>query len=213
MTIAFTGLLGYGKTLFLTAEALKALKQGKNVFANYTIKATHKGKSPIILKNEQDFFGAFLHEKNALFCVDEAALVFSSYNWNKIPFSYLRVFAQARKRGLDLFYTTQNFKHVLARLRTLTNLVVECTKQNFLGFTVFRGVVYNPAYYDFNIMPNTEMEKKYILGRKFILPFNIKRLYNAYDTFEEIDIDTPNKIYDRYNPLKNTTPPPDFSQN
>lgn len=183
MIKAYIGLLGEGKTLSMINDSIPHLTRGKKVVTNVPFTWKHKGKwlMPDVVSSK-DFHKRLLEEENALFLIDEAAIVFPSHFWNKLSGDFLIKFAQARKYGLDIYYTSQGWNHTVKRLRDLTNLAVQCKKHNVLGLPLFSNIVYNPEFFTYKIMPQAEIERKFILGRKFIFANRAKKLYKAYDT-------------------------------
>lgn len=185
MIRAYTGLLGSGKTLSMVNDARQLLIEGNKIFTNTPFAFMHKGKEyrPIFLQNPKDIEQKILTESDAVFCIDEAAIVFPNYFWNNLPIDYLLRFAQSRKYGLHFMYTTQRLNHTVKRLRDLTNIVVKVRKiRLFQRWDFYENIYYDPEYFDFKVMSGTEMEKKFILGRKWILPNRARLLYNSYQT-------------------------------
>lgn len=181
MIRAYTGLLGYGKTLSMVNDAMMQIKNGVKVFTNTPFTGAE-------FLPKKHFEQAILNTTNAVFCIDEAAIVFPNYFWNHLPVDFLLRFAQSRKYGLHIFYTTQRLNHTVKRLRDLTNIVVKCRKVQVFGhWDFFENTYYDPEYFDFKIMTDTEVEKKFILGKKWILPPQVARIYRAYDTFYTVD--------------------------
>lgn len=141
---------------------------------------------PIFLK-AKDFEVALKQETNCLFVIDEASIFFSSYNWSSLSSDYIIRFAQTRKFGVDMFYTSQLYKHTLKRLRDLTNVVVECAfKKLPLNQNLLVNIHWNPAKYDANFL-TPKMEQDFILGRKYVMGKQLKTLFNCYDTLFTID--------------------------
>jgi len=189
MIRAYTGLLGAGKTLSMVNDTIELMKQGHKVFTNTPFQFKHKGElvSPILLRHKE-LEKRILEVENAIFCIDEAAIVFPNYFWNNLPIDYLMRFAQSRKYNLHFFYTTQRLNHTVKRLRDLTNIVVKVRKIQVLGnFDFYENTYYDPEYFDFKVMSGTDMEKKYILSKKWIMPNKSKFLYSSYNTFFTVD--------------------------
>lgn len=184
MIKGYIGLLGEGKTLSMVFDAVEALKQGKRVISNTPIHSTIKGKELFaVCLPQHGIEEALKTETNALFCIDEASIVFPSWFWAKLSGDFLIRFAQARKFGLDIFYTSQGYNHTIKRLRDLTNIVTKCSKHTFFGQTFFRNLDYDPEYFAYKIINGTSMEKKFILRRRFIYPWQAKQIYKAFDTY------------------------------
>lgn len=205
MIRAYTGLLGAGKTLAMINDAGPLLVEGHRVYTNTPFVFRHKGKEykPILL-HHKELEKAILTETNAVFLVDEAAIVFPNYFWNKLPVDYLFRFAQSRKYGLHFMYTTQRLNHTVIRLRDLTNIVVKVRKITVLGrFDFYENVYYDPEFFDFTVMSGTEAEKRYILGRKWILPNQARKLYGEFSTFYTVEHGLKLEQSDRHDKIQN----------
>jgi len=206
MIKSYIGLLGEGKTLSMIADAVEYLKQGKKVVTNtpfyYPTKGTKKdkenpnykvgqdGKSGFFPEFEPDgrkFMSLLFASSNCLFVVDEAAIVWSAYDWNKMGSQYIMKFAQARKYGLDIFFTTQGYSHVVRRVRDLTNFVVKCYKTEVFGQMTISNIYYDPEFFAQRIISSPQVEAKYIKKRKILLPWDVKKVYTYYDTFYKVD--------------------------
>jgi len=197
MIRAYIGLLGEGKNFSMVADAIDQIKKGRRVISNFPINFRYWKKSySSIYKAGKDFEDSFLSEENALFLIDEAPIVLPNYYWNKLPGEFLLKFAQSRKYGLDIFYTSQGFTHTVKRLRDITNEVVRCERRKVLGMQMFSNIVYNPDYFEGRIMPSIEIEKRFIIRRKIVNIFDTAWIFKAYDTFYKVrhsallDIDT-----------------------
>jgi hypothetical protein len=188
MIKAYVGLLGQGKTISMVNDAIPLLERGYNVVSNvdFTWKVKGKTYKPDFIYNARDFKDRLFNAVNTVILVDEASIVWSSYDWEKMRTDLIMKFAQSRKYGLHFFYTSQGFGHTLKRLRDLTNIVVKCERVNVLGFKFIRNLVYNPEFFDFPIAPPLEMEKKFILRRKMLFPGRLRKLYKAYDTYARV---------------------------
>ena len=185
MIRGYVGLLGEGKTLSMVKDTIPYLRKHKKVLSNLPIKIPdpqQKGEylTSIYLPTRQ-LLKAFREEYNALFVIDEASIVFPAQYWNKLDPDFIIKFAQARKYGLDLFYTTQRYGHAIKRLRDLTNEIVICKKEVFFNMTFFKNWIMNPEYFD-NLMRTEWWFKDNIINSRHILPKEAKELYKAYDT-------------------------------
>lgn len=184
MIRAYIGLLGQGKTLSMINDASELLAKGRKVFTNVPFHL-QDGTQATYLPGKV-FEQALKSEVNALFLIDEASIVLPSYFWNQLSSDYIIRFAQARKYGLDIFYTSQGYKHTIKRLRDLTNEIVKCTKHNLFGIEFIKNVTYDPEYFDYKIISGTDFEKKFILKKKIINQKKLKKLYKMYDTMHLI---------------------------
>jgi len=158
MIRAYTGLLGAGKTLSMINDTQPLLAQGLKVFTNTPFSFTHK-KVRYLPENlgHRELEKAILTETNAVFCIDEAAIVFPNQFWSKLPADYLFRFAQSRKYGLHFFYTTRRLNHTVKRLRDLTNVVVKVRKITLFGrFDFYENIYYDPEHFGLEIVAEIE---------------------------------------------------------
>lgn len=204
MIRAFVGPMGSGKTLSMVWAGCKDLLEGRKVFTNtpfHTTKNSFKSKvdyitgkgshvelRPIFLQDEE-FLDAMREENNAVFCVDEANVVFSNREWKNLDMKFIHRFSHSRKLANDIYYTSQRFKHTEVRLRDLTNDVVECQFGHLFNFPIFplylKQTIYLPDKFDYQFF-NEELTDKFIIGINYIWGKDLKTLFNSYDTKFEI---------------------------
>lgn len=158
MIEAFTGLPGAGKTYFMTKRALKEMKKGRKVYANYPLEGA------IRYRNINEIFDV----KNALVLIDEAGLIAPAAFWQRIPYEYLSNWRQHRKSSVDIWYTAQDLFDVATALRRVTQFVTEIER---LGKIMFYRT-YNPR-----------TKEKYGNGIMFIR----KKIYEKYDTYYSVE--------------------------
>jgi len=199
MIRAYVGLLGQGKTLSMINDALPHLYAGRKVFTNTPFKlelieslgliskimrkkAGHELLLPHFMEKGEDFRRALKTETDSLFLIDEASIVFSTYAADLLSGDYVMRFAQSRKFGNDIYYTTQSFTHTHKRLRDLSNEVVRCSYRRLplLGALV-GNVAFNPERFLNPKMPS-KFEKDFILWKRWIFGEKLKFLYRCYDT-------------------------------
>ena len=175
MIIAFIGLPGMGKTLGMVNEACKSLKKGRCVEANLPIidNIYHTKKASIMTS---DIGGAVRDAKDTLICIDEASIVLPNHYWDKLPFDVLIRFAQVRKYGLDIMYTSQGWNHTVKRLRDLTNFVVKCS--NHRWWFTFEWI--DPEFYEARV-PSV-FRKDYIVKTDIVPFWKFKDIFSSYDT-------------------------------
>lgn len=105
-----TGLPGFGKTLTASRWALKKMKKGKKVYANYPLQGA-------------EYFADILQVlgkvENALIVVDEAGIVFDQLTMYSMPQQTWMELRQHRKDGVDLLLTAQSMHDVAYPLRRL----------------------------------------------------------------------------------------------
>lgn len=199
MIRAYIGLLGQGKTISMVHDGLAALKKGRRVITNtpfvlrgfkkrLTLKEWWNGTIAVPhdvypeFAETQKLLHLFKTVEDALFLIDEASIVFSNYSEKLLAGDYIARFAQSRKFGLDLYYTTQAFLHTNGRIRDLTNEVVQCVNH---GVSI-ANFTYLPDAFLNNKMPPF-MRKQFLLDQRFLTPWQLKNLYKAYDTLFTIE--------------------------
>jgi hypothetical protein len=192
MIRAYVGLMGEGKSLSMVNDALQRLRQGQKVYTNVPFKNLKYGLfdknyklQPIVVTTKQ-LEELIVTQDNALFCIDEANIVFPSYYWKRLNPEYLIRFCQTRKVKVDLFYTSQGFTHTIVRLRELTNEVVKCENRFIFGFQFFINTAYDPEKYDRNFTTEFQ-EKRAIIWRKRIYTRRSKYLFKCFDTYHKIE--------------------------
>lgn len=110
MIEAFTGLPGQGKTYLMTRLALKHMKKGIPVYANYSLKGA------IRFSQISEVFDV----KEATILLDEAGLVAPAGHWKAIPFEVMAHWRQHRHARINLWYTAQDLRDVAVPLRRVT---------------------------------------------------------------------------------------------
>lgn len=194
MIRAYVGLMGEGKSLSMVNDALDIIRTGRKVYSNVPFRNLRRGgfdfkydkkQQPIIVTTKQ-LEELIVTEDNALFCIDEANIVFPSYYWKKLNPEYLIRFCQTRKVKVDLFYTSQGFTHTIARLRDLTNEVVKCENRFIFGFQFFINTGYDPEKYD-RAFTTEFQEKRAMIWRKRIYTGKAKYLFKSFDTYHKIE--------------------------
>jgi hypothetical protein len=195
MIRAYVGLMGEGKTLSMVNDALARLRAGQRVFSNVPFKNIKTGwfdrnhKVQPIIVGTKELEELIISQENALFCIDEANIVFPSYYWKKLSPEYLIKFCQTRKVKVDLFYTSQGFTHTVIRLRELTNEVVKCEHRWFFGNQFFINTAYDPEKYDRDFTTEFQETRAKIWSRR-IYWGRAKQLFKCFDTYHIIDTST-----------------------
>jgi len=155
------GHLGSGKTLWLTALTQEVSPNTK-IYANYHIDCKN-----FKLVDVQD-----LEEiKNGLLLIDEAYLWLESRTSGSELNRYLSyLIFQSRKRGFDVFASTQINTALDLRFRMLTDVKIMALGRNNLGFC-----------YLFNGWGNL---------KKIIYPMEkVEKIFKIYDTLEYPDVE------------------------
>lgn len=184
MITAYVGLPGSGKTYGLVLEALKHLKHNKNVYSNFDIKI--QGVTRIY------GFTDLLKIRHGVVLLDELNLWFPSRLWNKIPPDILSLWAQSRKRGIDVYYSTQHLDRVDKIIREVTNYVIRCNVITIFGLQLFLYSCYQPE--DWN------KEKRRALFRKVIrFRQSVASLYDTYQIIEDLATILSREAQESYN--------------
>lgn len=178
-----TGLMGQGKTLFTTHMALRALKDGWQVFANYEIRGAE------CVDDMSDLFRASLPEfdetgqpiKDAagriapkLIIIDEANLTCPSRYWNKLDPRVLYYWSQSRKLGLEIIWTAQHERRVDTALREIT-------------YRIWHSHHFGKLHWYTANLPD-ESDKKKRTGMGFHWLYRSMDLCRSYDTFRLINL-------------------------
>jgi hypothetical protein len=154
MITCYFGKLGQGKTYALAEHALRELKKGRVVYANFHIEwnglpPVRIGKKiirPAVPKENYKTFESveqFLEMEDGLVALDEGWIYFDSYKMTSFPIEFRMKILQSRKDGLDIAYTSQRPEQVHVSLRAMTNEYYEC-EAGRIPFTRY------PVFYRYN---------------------------------------------------------------
>lgn len=122
---AYTGLLGSGKTYSMVDDAFQLFldrRPGEQPLTIFTNMTGLRFPGAVYIGGYEDL----LKCQSGLILIDEASLWMPSRLWAKLPFELMYKFNQARKDGLQLFFTAQNMERVDCVLRDIVNLAVRC---------------------------------------------------------------------------------------
>lgn len=171
MIEGYVGRPGAGKTYMLTKRLLKIADGGRPVYANY-----HINHPNVTFFNPLDLMDL----PPGVVALDEAHLYFPARGALKLPMSWLAMMSQTRKRGWDIFYTTQHENRLDRVVRDITNLMW-LTRAIGSGETPwwFAAYAYEPEYFR---KPKRAMLRSYSrFDRK------IAAAYDTYETIEEAE--------------------------
>ncbi len=124
---AYVGMPGSGKSYGLAEEGKRALDRGRPVFSNagFDFGATATGWRDGCFQ-----FGSFeelVHvPQGATILIDEAPLYFNARKWQDFPDGFMYRLTQVRKDGLEVYYSTIDWRMVDVQLRRMTFWVWEC---------------------------------------------------------------------------------------
>lgn len=138
MIEAYIGLPGQGKTYLMTRLAVKKMKKGHRVYANYPLEGAiryHQIEELFAIRREKD------EKLSPVVLIDEAGLIAPAGAWKAIPFDVMSHWRQHRHKGIDIWYTAQDLRDVAVPLRRVTQFVNEVNK---LG-PFIRWKCYNPT--------------------------------------------------------------------
>jgi hypothetical protein len=133
MIAAIVGLAGSGKTMTLTRQA----STYDVIMCNYRLHEQYfPGTKIYYVKDVEDFFtlnymdlaiaiAAQKHNNRVILAIDEAGLFFPSTAFKKMPSSFMYLFAQHRKLGVDMWYTAQNMRQVNSLLKVNTMITYD----------------------------------------------------------------------------------------
>lgn len=122
--LLIVGRRGSGKTLLATEIAVKRLRRGEDVYANYPIYDRKCGRAAGQVFSLLDVTTL----SDCTVIIDEANLWTSSREWSKIPASVLSSWQQSRKNGVCLIFTSQHEERVDVVIRQLCDWVVLCDR-------------------------------------------------------------------------------------
>jgi zona occludens toxin (predicted ATPase) len=117
------GFPGAGKTYYALNRALKEIKKGRPVYANFSIDGAMK-------ITPESLFDV---EPGALVILDEAQNWFGSRNWKMFGDKYMEFFSQTRKKQYTLLWISQDVSSVDKMIRDRTHLIHE-TQAMWAGF-------------------------------------------------------------------------------
>lgn len=186
----YIGLLGQGKTLMMVHDAwpyiIRSARDPRiKIISNQPISIRGiNGKDILNIPptSGQALIDSFFYDYNTLFMLDEAQLIFPSYEKNAITEDLQARFAYVRKYGNAILYTSQGYNHSHKRLRDLTNEVCKVKKIRF-GLWKHIAKYYDPERFDASKALTLDQEEQYIIYRKYIWFWSLGKLYKAYDTF------------------------------
>lgn len=114
MIVAYTGLPGSGKTYSLAKDCNREMeRRDREVYANFALKGAHYFSD----------IRQILNVERGVIAIDEMNTLCPASKWQMLPIAYVNLWTQSRKNGIDLWYTTQNFRRVVSSIRDVTNYV------------------------------------------------------------------------------------------
>lgn len=199
MIYAFTGKTGSGKTYRMVQDAYHKWRRGVDVYSNTILFFGNKKLNWVekilcklkIQKAERGKITYFediseiLEAKDGIILFDEAQVLFSARQWEKLSDDFIYKLQQHRKHKLDLYCTTQNMGTIDIMYRRLVQRWFhhECIFQigksmSFLGLFKIKEKDIDLLYNSVDDLQVPDIKVNYFLIHKF------KR--RLYDTFYDI---------------------------
>lgn len=151
----------------MTALALDEMARGRQIFSNYSLRGAQ-------------LFGPddLLHLPPGLVLIDEAHLYFPARGAMRLPPSWLQMMSQTRKRGWDIWYTTQHEHRIDSVVKDVTN---------WLWKVEAWSVPMVPKFFVSKAWEPEQFRRKG-LHYQTRLKFFSEKTASAYDTFETIQV-------------------------
>jgi hypothetical protein len=210
---AYIGKLGQGKTYAMTRDVLSYLDKGRIVYTNYEISwpgykqrpniwhlflaLTFKKKIELVeypatnlryINTDEKFHENFQKLRNCIVALDEAYILFDSYQMAKMSMAERMSILQCRKLDKSILYTVQRASNIHVVLRGMTNVFYECSRISLFGtLKLFRRVAYDLAV-------DESVDKTAPLGAKIYT--SRQKYFDAYDTKKLIGITNRTWLYE-----------------
>jgi hypothetical protein len=207
----YFGRLGSGKTYAMVRDILDFLEKGHVVYTNikidwdgYEEKVTplrkflyRIGKKKYFVRypksnlryiaTDEQFHERFEKLKDCIVALDEAYVLFDSYQMTKMPLRQRMAILHTRKARRSILYTSQRITSVHKELRNMTNVFYQCDKVKlpFIGWR-FRRVEHelvdvNNGQLDENVLS----VKSYNAKQKYFDMYDTKEFVGYQPEFEE----------------------------
>lgn len=164
MITSITGMPGSGKSFFLAYRAMKAIKEGRPVFANFPLKGAYKIKVTDLID--------YVFPQGSLVLIDEAGRWFNAKDWNSLPPEVFDTFTLHRHLKIDLMLAMNATGYVDINIRRVAELTYWAENRRLSPFFHYKG------YYD--------LEKTGTMNREHDVAYNIPKFSRAkfyYDTY------------------------------
>jgi hypothetical protein len=180
MIVAICGGMGSGKTLTMSYMAYQEFKEHVQIYSNYGLKLR---KGIITKKLLLEYVTGDTQLKDCCLCIDEMQTLLDCRDFGKKDnklISYLIL--QTRKKGVNLYYTTQQFYNVEVRLRRNTDIIINCSP---IYKGTGRGKVLKAVVLEFCKIGQYDVMTRI---KKMVIK-EPQKLYHLYDTNEIIRIE------------------------
>lgn len=208
----YYGRLGQGKTYALVRDVLSILNKGAVVYTNFTINwngydernnpfamffAAIGLKSKFVsypasnlrqMPTDETWHEKFGKLRNCIVAIDEAYVLFDSYQMSKMPMSQRLNILQTRKFDRSIWYTTQRPTSVHAVMRGMTNVFYRCEKWNVPFFTLFARDEFDLASDETVDIDNRLSRKLYMGEIKYFQMYNTKETVGIRGEIKNIGI-------------------------
>jgi len=199
----YCGRLGQGKTYAMVRDVLRALNTGNVVYTNFTLNwngyderenivslffgllglkksyISYPRSNLKFLPTDDNWHKEFQKTRDCIHAIDEAYVLFDSYQMSKMPMSQRLNILQTRKFDRSIWYTTQRPTSVHAVMRGMTNVFYRCEKWNIPFMTLF-------ARDEFDLATDETVNDEERLSRKIYR--GEKRYFQMYNTKETVGI-------------------------
>lgn len=132
---AYVGPMGSGKTYLMARDGVKALREGREVWANagFGIKDAKSGRASRTYVSLSEML---LAPPGTVLLLDEVGTFMSARRWQELPRAMMYRLTQARKDSLSLIWSAQHEMQADAALRRLTAVVMHVKRWGRYGVTV-----------------------------------------------------------------------------
>lgn len=199
----YCGRLGQGKTYTMVKDLVRRLNRGNVVYCNFTINwvgyderlnplsilfgalgikknfVKYPGTNLKKMPTDENWHNEFGKLRNCIVAIDEAYILFDSYQMAKMPMSQRLNILQTRKFDRSIWYTTQRPTNVHVVMRGMTNVFYRCEKWNAPFITLF-------ARDEFDLASDETLDVDKRLSRK--LYWGENKYFNMYNTKETVGI-------------------------
>lgn len=120
MIRALVGVPGAGKSLALVERAIRALKEGRPVYANFPIKGCYQFSLDDLID--------YAFPENSVIIIDEAGRLFNARSWASLPKEVFDLFTMHRHLNIDMYIGVQAFNRIDTSLREVIELTYVARK-------------------------------------------------------------------------------------
>lgn len=194
VVVVYTGARGSGKTVSAGAELARSMVNGETVWSNIPIRFTYagtNGKRRYYESKPLDFEALYVFDKGMILgtiFIDEIQLWASSANSRAVAARLLADnLTMIRHRGLNFYFTLQNFKRLTGAFRDQVDMWISCTDLSFRYKELSRGTVIGQRLHDmsgmFSGQPYGEDENWYVPSRLFYA----RAFWNIVDSYADFN--------------------------